>query len=83
MRQDRLGKLRGRRIEPISALGLMGEAYERLTEESAIKYALGAMQPIDPAYTKKRLKRGTGLRRNWKKSCLTTTLGQVFDIKGL
>lgn len=49
----RVDKLRSRRVDPGMALReAANEVYERLSEDDAIRYAIGAMQPIDPAYTR-------------------------------
>ncbi len=49
----RLDKLRSRRIDPQQVLAkASNEIYERLQEDDAVKYALGAMQPIDAEYTR-------------------------------
>jgi len=49
----RLDKLRSRRIDPQQILvKATNEIYERLQEDDAVKYALGAMQPIDAEYTR-------------------------------
>lgn len=49
----RLDKLRSRRIDPRQILAkAINEVYERVQEDDAIKYALGAMQPIDAEYTR-------------------------------
>ena len=53
---SRLARLQARRTDTFEA-GMMksagaNEVYERMQESSsAIKYAVGAMQPIDPNYT--------------------------------
>lgn len=50
---SRVDKLRSRRVDPGMALRVAAnEVYERLSEDDAIRYAIGAMQPIDPEYTK-------------------------------
>lgn len=52
----RLDKLRARRIEePIvfdAAARLPNEVYTRIAQTDSVKYVVGAMQPIDPRYTK-------------------------------
>lgn len=49
----RVDKLRARRIDPQMHLAkAVNEVYERLAEDDAVRYAVGAMQPIDPEYTR-------------------------------
>lgn len=49
---SRLESLRNRRIDPmVKSARLLNENYERLHDDESIKYAIGAMQPIDPEYT--------------------------------
>lgn len=48
----RLEQLRNRRLDPmVKTAMLRNEAYNRVREDDAVKYAIGAMQPIDPEYT--------------------------------
>ncbi|RCX32806.1 hypothetical protein [Thioalbus denitrificans] len=48
----RVDKLRARRIDPQMHLAkAVNEVYERLDEDDAVRYAVGAMLPIDPEYT--------------------------------
>lgn len=49
----RLDKLRSRRVDPQHMLAkAANEIYERIQEDDAVRYALGAMQPIDSEYTR-------------------------------
>lgn len=49
----RLDRLYSRRIDnEIQNATQLHEVYKRLTQSDSVKYVLGAMQPIDPAYTK-------------------------------
>ena len=69
----RLAKLRERRTDALEA-GMMkaagaNEIYERMQESSsAIKYAVGAMQPIDPEYTKNTYGEGERVRNQLQKN---------------
>lgn len=47
----RLERLRGRRTDKLEKSLITEEAYARLNEDDAVKYAIGAMQPIDASYT--------------------------------
>lgn len=50
---SRLEKLVARRLDPLEKkAGQINEVYTRLLQSDAVKYAIGAMQPIDPEYTK-------------------------------
>lgn len=52
MPMSRLDRLRSRRIDPmVKTAKLMNEAYSRIRDDDAVRYAIGAMQPIDPEYT--------------------------------
>lgn len=50
---SRLEKLNLRRTDPLVANAqLMNEAYRKIAQSESVKYVVGAMQPIDPEYTK-------------------------------
>lgn len=50
---SRLEKLRQRRIDPnVTTAKLLQEVYASIGQSEAVKYVIGAMQPIDPEYTK-------------------------------
>lgn len=52
MPPTRLERLQIRRIDPmVKTAMLRNEAYNRIRDDDAVKYAIGAMQPIDPEYT--------------------------------
>lgn len=49
----RLERLRSRRIDPtIENATLLNEAYSHISQSDSVKYVIGAMQSIDPEYTK-------------------------------
>jgi hypothetical protein len=49
----RIDRLRARRIDPKMGFSkALNEVYERIHEDDAVRYAIGAMQPIDSEYTK-------------------------------
>jgi hypothetical protein len=52
MAYTRLERLQKRRLDPLMKVAGLNEVYNRLKEEPAIVYAVSAMQPIDPDYTK-------------------------------
>jgi len=48
----RVDKLRARRVDPqVKLQKAVNEVYERIQDDDAVRYAIGAMQPIDPEYT--------------------------------
>jgi tRNA nucleotidyltransferase (CCA-adding enzyme) len=47
----RMERLKLRRLDSHKKVGEMNEVYKSVNEETAIQYAIGAMQPIDPEYT--------------------------------
>lgn len=50
---SRLEKLSARRTDPyITQAKLLNEVYRKLTQSESVRYVVGAMQPIDPEYTK-------------------------------
>ena len=55
MRPHAFQNLRNRR-NPENAL--LKEVYAGLDEDDAVKYLVGAMEPIDPAYTRKTFEEG-------------------------
>jgi len=49
----RLDNLNARRIDPfVENAKLLNESYRSIAQSDAVKYVIGAMQPIDPEYTK-------------------------------
>lgn len=53
MSYNRLERLQGRRIDPeVIGAKQLNEVYKRISQSDSVKYVLGAMQPIDPEYTK-------------------------------
>ena len=64
---DRLEKLISRRRDPRVAIKATNEAYERIKDEPAIRYAIGAMQSIDPTYTQNTYQEGERVTEQLKK----------------
>lgn len=53
MGSNRLDRLSARRIDSnITTAKLLNEVYGRINQSESVKYVVGAMQPIDPEYTK-------------------------------
>lgn len=79
----RLEKLRNRRIDPLIKASGINEAYNRLTgEDSAIQYAVGAMQPIDPEYTKNTIEERDRVEKQLADGYVRAGLGIDFDYQG-
>lgn len=58
MRQ-RLEKLQARRTDSqITTASMLNEVYKRISESESVRYVIGAMQPIDPEYTKNTYQQG-------------------------
>lgn len=48
----RLDRLAARRTDPtVTNARLLNEVYKRVDQSDSVRYVVGAMQPIDPAYT--------------------------------
>lgn len=65
---SRLERLRARRYDPTVARKALGEAYAALQEDDNVKFVIGAMQPIDPAYTEKSYEEGRRVGSQIKKA---------------
>jgi hypothetical protein len=70
---NRVAKLRARRTDPLIKVAGMREVYDRISEDEAVRYAVGAMQPIDPEYTQNTFEEGERV-----KSQLDRGLNQPF-----
>lgn len=56
---NRLDRLAARRIDPlIKSAKQLNEIYRDVQQSEAVRYAVGAMQPIDPEYTKNTFAQG-------------------------
>jgi len=79
----RLNKLRSRRLDPLIKVGEINEVYKHLTsEDSAVQYAIGAMQPIDSDYTKKSIEERSRVEKQLSDGYVTAGLGVDFDYQG-
>lgn len=80
---DRLQRLRARRIESMEKSASLNEVYDRMSESSsAVKYAIGAMQPIDPTYTDNTYKEGERVRNQLAKNLDTYRIACDYDYQG-
>jgi hypothetical protein len=83
MANSRLEKLRNRRIDPLEKMAGINEVYDRLaTEDSSVQYALGAMQPIDPGYTKRTLEERARVEKQLADGFARVPMGVDFDYQG-
>ena len=48
--------------------GPVQEAYEKRSQNNATKYALGAMQQVDPAYTQNSIEQGERVKNQLKRN---------------
>lgn len=84
MSYSRLDRLQGRRIDPeIINAKQLNEVYKRISQTDSVKYVLGAMQPIDPDYTKATYAEGdrvwNQLEKNLTISCELRYQGSVTN----
>lgn len=81
---NRLERLRARRIDPtIENAKLLNEAYRNLHQSDSVKYVIGAMQSIDPEYTKNTYLQGericNQLKTKLEESCEYEYQGSVTN----
>lgn len=77
---NRLDRLYSRRIDDeIQNAQQLNEVYKRLTQSDSVKYVLGAMQPIDSAYTKATYAEGD---RVWNQLDNALSIGCVLRYQG-
>ena len=76
---NRLDRLRARRTDNYEKQATLNEVYDRMSEQSsAVKYAIGAMQPIDPAYTTNTYKEGDRVKNQLENASLACS----FEYQG-
>jgi hypothetical protein len=69
MASNRMAKLKSRRTDPtIVKAAAIREAFDSIAEEEPIKYAVGTMQPIDPAYEKTTFEEGDRVKNQLDKA---------------
>lgn len=79
MSRSRLEKLTARRNDPSVTRSDLNEVYKRMSEDESVKYAIGAMQPLDPAYIDNTLAEGERVRNQLESGF--TARGQKADYK--
>jgi hypothetical protein len=68
MIMGRLEKLEARRLDPLQKrAGMLTEVYERITDSEHVRYAVGAMQPIDETYTENTFAEGDRVKNQLDK----------------
>src|SRR5271166_458057 len=83
MTTSRLGKLRSRRLDPLVKVAGVHEAYERLVgEDDSVRYAIGAMQPIDEAYNERTITERARVEKQLADGFRSAVLGIEFDYQG-
>jgi hypothetical protein len=79
MRPQALQNLRNRR-NPENIL--LKEAYPHLEEDDAVKYLVGAMEPIDPTYTQKTFDEGDRVKNQIVSGLLANQLSAEYEYQG-
>ena len=65
---SRLDRLNQRRYDPdVVEAKLLNESYRNIAQSDSVKYVIGAMQPIDPEYTKNTYKQAERVRSQLEK----------------
>ncbi len=82
MATNRLAKLRARRTDPLIKAAALREAYDSMSEEEPVKYAVGAMQPIDKEYTSKTFEEGDRVKAQLAKALNQPAETAEFDYQG-
>jgi len=71
---NRVERLAARRIDPlIKSAAQLNEVYRDLQQSDAVRYAVGAMQPIDPEYTKNTFAQGDRVKNQLERRLTKST----------
>ena len=79
---NRLAKLRARRTDPLIKAAAFREAYDSMAEDEPVKYAVGAMQPIDNEYTSKTFEEGDRVKAQLAKALNQPAETAEFEYQG-
>jgi hypothetical protein len=79
---SRLQRLRNRRTGFPDSTILAKEAFDRIQEEDAVKYLVGAMQPIDPTYTKNTFAEADRVKIQLSSGYQAKNVDAAFDYHG-
>ncbi len=82
MTTKRIEKLRARRTDPHFPAKAVNEAYERIAEDDAVRYAIGAMQPIAPEYTANTYAEGGRIQSHLMKGLPLRGISAEFAYQG-
>jgi len=82
MATNRLAKLRARRTDPMVKTAGLREVYERISEDEGVKYAVGAMQPLDQEYTQKTFEEGGRVKDQLDKGLNSPNPTAEFEYQG-
>jgi hypothetical protein len=82
MATNRLAKLRARRTDPLIKAAALREAYDSMSEDEPVKYAVGAMQPIDKEYTNKTFEEGDRVKAQLAKALNQPAETAEFEYQG-
>jgi hypothetical protein len=78
---SRLERLEQRRLDPtlLVEASMRHEAYRKIKDSESVRYAVGAMQPIDPEYTKNTFAQGDRVKSQLQQRL---TIGCDFEYQG-
>jgi hypothetical protein len=82
MATNRLGKLRARRTDPLIKAAAIREAYDSMSEDESVKYAVGAMQPIDQEYTNRTYEEGERVKAQLDRALNARSSTVEFEYQG-
>lgn len=82
MPRSRIERLQERRTDPTVRGSDLNEVYKRIAENDAVRYALGAMQPIDNAYTRNTVAEGERVRNHLEVGLRANGIGAEFRYQG-
>ena len=82
MASNRIAKLRTRRTDPLIKAAEMREVYDRISDDESVKYAIGAMQPIDIEYTRRTLEEGDRVKVQLDKGLNQPRSRAEFEYQG-
>jgi hypothetical protein len=84
MATNRITKLRARRTDPTMLVkaAAVREAYDSILEDEPVKYAVGAMQPIDKQYTANTFEEGDRVKAQLAKALNQPEITAEFEYQG-
>lgn len=82
MPNNRIARLEARRTDPMVKGTDLNEVYKRLAEIESVKYAIGAMQPIEHTYTANTIAEGDRVKNQLKEGLTAHQIGVEFRYQG-